>query len=204
MPACTTHPLWFSEKNEEWKWACQHHHGYQCTRMHNSPPMIARGGWRMDMWSITITNMSEYITHQLWSLGGDQQQGHFQLVHHMQNFNMGYCLTTWYGNQNISMERSTLWRCQMESVELCAWFTVTIILHSNVSVRLFGWWIFMITYCWAACLIQSVMFVCWAETNSICKALSFRTSAVFSNRLLHPSLDLCMSSIWMNSKTSYV
>ena len=51
------------------------------------------------------------------------------------------------------------------------------------------------TYSRAACLMHSPMFVSWAETSSICNALSSRMFAVFSSRLLHPSLDLCIPGV---------
>ena len=82
------------------------------------------------------------------------------------------------------------------SVESCAWFTWDTKLHWNKSIRLsrISGFSEYITYSCTAYLIQSLMFVSWAETSSICKALSSRTFAVFSSRLLHPSLDLCMPS----------
>ena len=48
------------------------------------------------------------------------------------------------------------------------------------------------------------MFVSWAETKSICNASSLRTVAVFSSKLLHPSLDLCMASIFVNNIIQYI
>ena len=46
---CTTYTLWFPGQDEEWAWNNQHDHFLQYTAMHNSPTMIARGGWRMDI-----------------------------------------------------------------------------------------------------------------------------------------------------------
>ena len=48
------------------------------------------------------------------------------------------------------------------------------------------------------------MFVSWAETKSICNASSLRTVAVFSSKLLHPSLDLCIASIFVNNIIQYI
>ena len=46
------------------------------------------------------------------------------------------------------------------------------------------------------------MFVSWAETKSICNASSSKVDAVFSNKLLHPSLDLCMANVFVNDVPS--
>ena len=39
IPKCTTHCLWFPEKDKEWTWDDQHDHSDQHARMHNSLPM---------------------------------------------------------------------------------------------------------------------------------------------------------------------
>ena len=52
MPACITHLLWSPEQDEEWTCDDQHDYGHQHASMHNSPPMIAKAGQRMDIgWS---------------------------------------------------------------------------------------------------------------------------------------------------------
>ena len=43
MPECTTHLLWLVKQDEEWTWDHQHGHSHQHARMHNSPPMSAKG-----------------------------------------------------------------------------------------------------------------------------------------------------------------
>ena len=49
---CTTHQLWLPEQGKEWTWDDQHDHSHQYSRMHSSPPMVAKAGPRMDVgWS---------------------------------------------------------------------------------------------------------------------------------------------------------
>ena len=49
MPEWTTHLLWVPEQDAEWTWDHKHHSSHQHAWMHNSPPMSARAGCRMDI-----------------------------------------------------------------------------------------------------------------------------------------------------------
>ena len=73
MLECTTHPLWLAEQDEEWTWNHQHGHGHQHARMPNSPPMIGRARWRIDMessvWSQSPTCQIVQLTHYDWQSG---------------------------------------------------------------------------------------------------------------------------------------
>ena len=48
IPDCSTHQLWLPKQDEEWMWDHQHDQSHQHANMHNSPPMIARAGSRMN------------------------------------------------------------------------------------------------------------------------------------------------------------
>ena len=76
MPECTTHPLWLPEQDGEWTWNCQHdqqsptcqnaqltHYDFQ-SRIKNGHGIISM---------ITVINMPECTTHQLWLPEQDEE-----------------------------------------------------------------------------------------------------------------------------------
>ena len=52
MPEYTTHHLWLQEQDDVQTSNYKHNHNHWYARMHNSPPMIVRAVWRIDMESL--------------------------------------------------------------------------------------------------------------------------------------------------------
>ena len=68
-PECTTHHLWFPKQDKEWTWNNQHNDIHQYARMHNSPPIIPRVGWKMNIESSVPSQLPACQNAQLTHYG---------------------------------------------------------------------------------------------------------------------------------------
>ena len=165
-----THQLWLPEQDKEWRWNHQHDHSHQHAWMHNSPPTIARVGWRVDMkWSlwptcqnaqltsydfqnrmnnrhgiismIAVTNILECITHPLWL--PEQDKEWIWNHHHVHSY------------QHARNAQLTFYSCQrINNNETSTNMIPKLVLPWNVETRM------------KACEIVSSPYPLWADIQA--------------------------------------